>query len=148
MKKYIAVILSVILLAMKSDESKKGLLCHHWVEFASTSEIGAPANPIDASMAEDVTFKPNGTYEESIYNGRMKIAGNWYLNDDETKMEFMISSLNGKDVPPFPETTRHYNIVILKITTDTLIYGNEFYRGKKGGPMTYNHSDLYFVRKD
>jgi hypothetical protein len=148
MKKYIAVILPVILLSMKSGSSKKDLLCHHWVQFASTSEINAPLKPIDPSMAEDITFKPEGTYQESIYNGQMKTAGNWYLNDDQTKMEFMISSLNGKAVPPFPETNRHYNIIILKLTADTLIYGHEFTRGKQGGPMVYNHSDLYFVRKD
>lgn len=99
-------------------------------------------------MSEDITFKPDGTYEESIYNGQMKTTGNWYLNEDGTKMEFMISSLNGKTIPPFPETTRHYNIIILKLTADTLIYGNEFYRAKEGGPMVYNHSDSYFVRKN
>src|SRR5258708_10993993 len=137
MKKYISVILSVILLSMKSDYSKKDLLCHHWVQFASTSEIGAPVKPTDTSMAKDITIKPNGTYDESIYNGQMKTTGNWYLNDDETKMEFTLSTMNGKTMPEFPETTRHYTIIILKLTADTLIYANEFYRGTEGAPMVY-----------
>ena len=148
MKKYIGIVLSVILLSMKSDDNKKDLLCHHWVQFASTSEIGAPLKPTDASMAKDITFKSDGTYQDAIYNNQFKTTGNWYLNEDESKMEFSLSTINGKDVPPFPETSRHYNIVILKLTADTLIYGNEYYRGKEGGPMVYNHSDLYFVRKD
>jgi hypothetical protein len=147
MKKCAVIILSVILLSIKSDD-RKTLLCHHWVQFASRIEMDAPVKSTDASMAKDITFKSDGTYEESIYNGQMKTTGNWYLNDDETKMEFTLSTMNGKTMPEFPETTRHYNIIILKLTTDTLIYGNEYYRGKEGGPMVYNHSDLHFVRKD
>lgn len=99
-------------------------------------------------MAQDITFKADGTYDSAIYNGQMKTTGNWYLNDNETKMELTLSTMNGKAMPPFPETTRHYTIILLKLTADTLIYGNEFYRGKEGGPMVYNHSDLYFVRKN
>jgi hypothetical protein len=140
--------LTVILLAMKSNNSKKDLLCHHWVQFASTSYMNAPVKSTDASMAQDITFKADGTYDSAIYNGQMKTTGNWYLNDNETKMELTLSTMNGKAMPPFPETTRHYTIILLKLTADTLIYGNEFYRGKEGGPMVYNHSDLYFVRKN
>ncbi|MGZ3928538.1 MAG: hypothetical protein ACXVJG_16395 [Mucilaginibacter sp.] len=148
MKKYISVILSIILLSMKSVDDRKTLLCHNWVQFASRSEMGAPVKPTDASMAKDITFNADGTYQDAIYNNQFKTTGNWYLNEDESKMEFMVSSINGKSAPPFPETTRHYNIIIVKLTADTLIYGDEYYRGKEGGPMVYNHSDLYFVRKD
>jgi hypothetical protein len=148
MKKTIGIILSIILLSMKSNDSKKDLLCHHWVEFGFTSQIGDPVKLIDASMAEEITIKPDGSYNESLYNGQLKMIGNWYLNEDETKMDLTLSSLNGKGVSQFNETGRHFNIIILKLTADTLIYGNEEYRGKEGGPMVYNHSDLYFVRKD
>jgi hypothetical protein len=148
MNKYIAVILSIMLLSMKSDDDRKTLICHHWVQFASTSEMGTPVKPTDASMAKEITFKADGTYQDAIYNDQFKTTGNWYLNEDESKMEFTLSTINGTNVSPFPETSRHYNIIILKLTADTLIYGNEFYRGKEGGPMVYNHSDLYFVRKD
>lgn len=147
MRKYLLVFLAIISISLKSN-NKKDLLCHHWVQFAFKSEIGAPVKPTEASMAQDITIKSDGTYDESIYNGQMKTTGKWHLNNDETKMEFMLSSMNGKSIPPFPETVRHYNIIILKLTADTLIYGNEFYRSKKGEPMIYNHSDLYFVRKD
>jgi hypothetical protein len=140
--------LTILLLSMKSDSSKKSLLCHHWVQVASTSDMNTPVKPTDASMAQDITFKADGTYDSSIYNGQMKTSGNWYLNDDETKMDLTINSLNGKDVSQYNSPTRHYNIILLKLTADTLVYGNEFYHGKEGGPLVYNHSDLYFVRKD
>ncbi|MGZ3813300.1 MAG: hypothetical protein ACXVJN_16245, partial [Mucilaginibacter sp.] len=62
MKKYISVILSIILLSMKSVDDRKTLLCHNWVQFASRSEMGAPVKPTDASMAKDITFNADGTY--------------------------------------------------------------------------------------
>jgi hypothetical protein len=133
---------------MKSNESKKDLLCHHWIQCASKSEMDAPVKTTDPSMAKDLTIKSHGTYDESIYNGQLKTSGNWYLNDDETKLDFTTANLNGKDVSQFNPSTRHYHIIILKLTADTLIYGEEFYKGKEGGPLVYNHSDLYFVRKD
>ena len=139
---------TMILLSMKSDGDRKNLLCHHWIEVASKADMDAPVKPIYVSMAKDIIFKKDGTYDETLYNGQMKTKGNWYLNDEETKMDLTISSMNGQDLSQYNETTRHFNIIILKLTPDTLIYGNEFYRGKEGGPMVYNHSDLYFVRKD
>jgi len=96
-------------------------------------------------MAEEYVFNVDGTYTEVAYSGKMKTTGQWFLNEDQTKMEFMISSFNGQQIPPFPETTRHFNKIILKLTKDTLIYGNEAYYGEK---KIYGHDDLYFVRKD
>lgn len=124
------------------------MLCHHWVQFAFKKDMDSPVQPTDASMAEDITFENDSTYNDASYNGRLKTNGKWFLNPDETKMELTILNYNGQSIPPFPETEHHYNIIILKLTPDTLIYGKEFYRGKEGGPMVYNHSDLYFVRKD
>ena len=94
-----------------------------------------------------ISFNEDGSFDESRHHGQLKTTGNWYLNADETKMEFTITSFDGRPVPPVPETTYHYNIIILKLTADTLIYGHENYRGKEGGPMTYNHYDLFFVRQ-
>ncbi len=145
MKKSILFIFAMILLSIQSN--KKSLLCHRWVQFGSKPEINAPLTIIDTLSSEHVNFNSDGTYEKSVYHGKIKMTGNWYLNDDETKMEFTLTSFNGNTVPPFPETSRHYNIIIIKLTTDTLIYGNEYYRGKEGGKMSYNHSDSYLVRQ-
>jgi hypothetical protein len=130
---------------MKTDSDKKNLLCHRWVQFAFKQNIASSPQMVNKSMAKETIFKADGTYEDAIYNNQFKTTGNWFLNDSETKMEFTLSSINGKDVPPFPEKSRYYNIIILKLNADTLIYGNEFYRGKD---MIYDHFDLYFVRKD
>ena len=100
---------------------------------------------INKSMAKEIVFKADGTFEDAIYNNQFKTTGNWFSNDDTTKMEFMLSSINGKLIPPFPEKSRHFNIIILKLNADTLIYGNEVYKGKD---MIYDHADSYFVRKD
>jgi hypothetical protein len=140
--------MGIALLSMKSDGGKKDLLCHRWIQFAFKKNISSEIQPVDKSMTDDITFKPDGTYSELTYGGQMKTAGYWYINDDETKMEFMVLNLNGTDVPPFPEKTRHFNVIILKITADTLIYGHEFYTSKNNGPQVYDHSDLYFIRKN
>jgi hypothetical protein len=142
------IVISILLLSVKPDGDRKKLLCHKWMQFAFKADMATPQKTIDKSMAKEITFKADGTYQDAIYNDQFKTTGNWYLNDDENKMEFTLSTINGKEVPPFPETSRHYNIIILKLTADTLIYGDEFYRGKEGQAMVYNHSDWYFVRKD
>ena len=145
MKKCLFVIFAIILLSIQSD--KKSLLCHQWVQFAFKPEIGAPLKLIDSMESVRISFNEDGSFDESRHLGQLKTTGNWYLNADETKMEFTITSFDGRPVPPVPETTYHYNIIILKLTADTLIYGHENYRGKEGGPMTYNHYDLFFVRQ-
>jgi hypothetical protein len=141
-------ILPMLLLSVKSDSSKKELLCHRWIQVASKKNIASSPQMIDKSMAKEIIFKNDGTYEDAIYNGQFKTTGKYFLNQDTTKMEFMVSSINGKAYPPFPEESRHYNVIILKLTADTLIYGNEFYIGKDSKNMVYDHSDQYFVRKN
>jgi hypothetical protein len=53
-------------------------------------------------MAKETIFKANGTYEDAMYNNQYKETGKYFLNGDTTKMEFMLSSINGKEYPPFP----------------------------------------------
>jgi hypothetical protein len=130
---------------MKSDADRKTLLCHKWIQFAFKQNAASSPQMIDKSMAKESIFKADGTYEDAMYDNKLKTTGNWLLNEDQTKMVFTISNVNGKDIPPFSETTKHFNIIILKLTADTLIYGNEFYHGKD---RVYDHFDWYFVRKD
>jgi hypothetical protein len=134
-----------------TDSSKKDLLCHRWVEFAFKPNLESSAQPVDNSRSDEIIFKNDGTFQENsrYKKNSFKISGTYFLNDDTTKMEFMLLSMNGKSYPPFPETSRHYNKIILKLTTDTLIYGNEFYNGTEtSSTLVYDHSDQYFVRKD
>jgi len=141
-------ILPITLLSIKSDKSKKELLCHKWVQFAWKKNLASSPQIIDRSRAKEIIFKSDGTYEDAIYNNQIKTTGKYYLNEDTTKIELMLLSLNGKAYPPFPETSRHYHTIILKLSADTLIFGDEFYIGKDAKTMVYDHSDEYFVRKD
>lgn len=141
---YLSLIVVVLLLSMKSDNDRKQLLCQKWLQFALKLHDASSPRAIDRSMAKESAFKADGTYDDLMYNGALKTSGEWFLNDDQTKMEFTITSLNGKAMPPFPETTKHYNIIILKLTKDTLVYGQEAYYGKA---KVYGHDDWYFVRE-
>jgi len=138
-------LVALLSISFKSDNDVKKMLCHKWLQVASKQHDNASQRATDKSMAKNVTFKPDGTYEEVTYNNTLKIEGEWFLNPEQTKMEFTVTNLNGQKMPPFPETTRHYNIIILKLTADTLVYGREAYYGNK---QVYGHDDLYFVRQE
>jgi hypothetical protein len=51
--------------------------------------------------------------------------------------------INGKSFPVPDDTSKHYNYIILKLTKDSLIYGQEALYGEK---RVYGHDDWYFVR--
>lgn len=104
--------------------------------------------PVDRSMAKEITFNSDNSYKEALYNNQFITTGNYFLNDDSTKMEFTILTINGKSYPPFPEQSHHYNNIIIKLNADTLIYGSEFYKGNNVNTMNYDHSDSYFVREN
>jgi hypothetical protein len=64
MKKYIAIVLCVILLSMKSDDDRKTLLCHKWQLFAYKQSNASSTITIDKSHASEFLFKADGTYKE------------------------------------------------------------------------------------
>jgi len=138
------IVLSSILLSMKADNERRVLLSHTWVQFAFKGNRDSLATPVDKSMAKTCTFNANGTYEESTYNSGVRISGYYYLNGNETKLALKFNVLNGQQLPGINDTTKHYNIIILRLTKDTLIYGQEARYGEK---RVYGHDDWYFVRK-
>jgi hypothetical protein len=130
---------------MKSDMNRKEMLCHKWIQFAFKNNGSDSPKAIDNSMAKECDFHSDGSYEESSYNNTLKISGHWFTNPDQSKIGFTYEQMNGQKLPVFPDTTKRYNMVIIKLTKDTLIYGQEAYYGKD---KVYGHSDWYFVRKD
>ena len=136
----IAITLTAILLSMKADNGKKDLLCHKWVQFAFKRNVETSPSPIDKSMAKTCVFNPNGEYVELM---GLKASGHYFLNAAQTKIAFQYEMINGKSFPVSDDTTKHYNIIILRLTKDTLIYGQEAYYGEK---RVYGHDDWYFVR--
>jgi hypothetical protein len=81
------------------------------------------------------------TYDELLY-GQLRIHGTWKFNDDSTKFGEGVSQFDGKPVNDMPIAI---DLVIIRLTADSLIYGHEGYYGTEG---TYGHDDLYFIRAD
>ena len=142
MKKYLLCALAIILLSVQTD--KKSLLCHKWMQFALKSHDDQALKLIDKSMAKECEFREDGYYQETMYNGKMKISGKWFFNTDQTKMDYTMTEMNGQKLPEFPGAEEHIHKIILKLTADTLIYGSEAYYGKD---RVYGHDDWYFVRE-
>jgi len=132
--------LAVILLSMINDVGKKDLLCHKWVQFAFKRNSDTVPTLIDKALAKTCVFNPNGDYVEVM---GLKATGHYYLNAAQTKLAFQFEMMNGKTFAHSADTTKHYNYVILKLTKDTLIYGQEALYGEK---RVYGHDDWYFVR--
>jgi hypothetical protein len=139
---FTAMVLTAILLSMKADNSKKDLLCHKWVQVAFKGNSETAPTPVDRSMAKTCVFNPDGGYVELM---GMKATGHYFLNASQTKIAFQYEMINGKSFPVSDDTSKHYNYIILKLTKDSLIYGQEAYYGEK---RVYGHDDWYFVRKD
>jgi len=133
--------LTAILLSMKADNSKKDLLCHKWIQFAFKRNGETAPEPIDKSMAKTCIFDPDGAYVELM---GLKASGHYFLNSAQTKIALQFENINGKNMPASADTTKHYNIIILRLTKDTLIYGQEANYGEK---RVYGHDDWYFVRE-
>lgn len=131
-----------LLLLVSFQSENKSLLIGRW------RQVGFKAhNSNDITIKTDecstktMFFNADGTYEEEMYC--LKSTGKWFLNKDRTKFDCTITNFNGMELPTFHDTTKFTN-VILKLTNDTLIYGNEAYYGKD---KIYGHDDWYFVRQ-
>ena len=74
----------------------------------------------------------------------LKGYGNWTFNSDSTKFDYVFTEYMGQKIVAQSSAKHYYNHIIIKLTTDTLIYGNEGYYGNE---KRYGHDDLYFVRK-
>jgi hypothetical protein len=137
---FLAMALAAILLSMKADNDKKELLCHKWVQVAFKRNSETAPTPVDRSMAKNCVFNPDGSYVELM---GMKATGHYFLNAAQTKIAFQYERINGKTFSLPDDTTKHYNYIILKLTNDSLIYGQEALYGEK---RVYGHDDWYFVR--
>lgn len=142
--KYPVLVISLIVSLIKIEADKKELLCHHWVQFAFKKNGAVMPISVDALMAKECSFAGDDKYDETMYNKAFKASGKWFFNNDQTKMGMTIDNVNGQNFPG-QDQFRNTNIVILKLTKDTLVYGEEAYYGKD---RVYGHDDLYFVRRD
>lgn len=145
MKTTITIILiSVFLLSLQTEKAdKKNLIVGHWKEFGYKFHDDTVMKSVSEECAlKTMTFGNDWTYEESMYC--LTSGGKWFFNKDQTKIGFTLDTFNGMKTPSSSDTMRIANIIIIKLTRDTLIYGQEAYYGEKG---IYGHDDYYFVRQ-
>jgi hypothetical protein len=145
MKHLSLAILLLLLTSMKIEEDKKKLLCHKWIQFATKAHTDAAPKPIAEDIVKECVFKKSGYYEEIQDEDMVMATGQWLFSPDKKKMKFHYATLNAQHIPPLPESADRFDIIILKLTKDTLIYGKEIYN-EKG--ETTGHDDLYFVKED
>lgn len=143
MNKYAFTLLGIALLSMKTDNDKTKLISQKWFQFATKQHGKDKPTVVPTAIAITYILKEDNTYQEFQYNGMLKIAGKWKFTEDEKKLLFTISKVNGKDIPSVPTFEGKPTTIILKLTTDTLIIGNEAYYGNNA---IYGHDDQYFVR--
>jgi len=92
-------------------------------------------------MAEVITFKNDGTYDKVLY-GQMSIKGDWRFDQDSTKLNMAVTTVNGARVGGMTIKESKPIDTILRLTKDTLVLGTLAYYGAS---KEYGHDDLYFV---
>jgi len=139
---FLLLIAALVLVSMQaSKEDKRQLLCGKWRQYAYKSRSDSAAKAVSISMAKGMTFKSNGDYEEELVTSHGK--GKWRFNEAQTKLGFTFSEFNGIKLES-QDTAIETNIIILRLTRDTLIYGTE---GLYGSMAKNDHDDWYFVRE-
>ncbi len=64
--KFVMFTLCFLLCLGTTADSRKNLICHKWKQIG-LKQFGKAFTPVDASMAEILTLKTDGTYEELLY---------------------------------------------------------------------------------
>ena len=145
MKYLVFIFLLLIVTSFRKGDDVKTLLCHKWIQFASKASTDLTTKPMPADVIRECIFRKSGYYEDIMDEDTQMAAGKWVLSPDQKKMEFRLTTINGQHIPELPESAHRFNIVILRLTKDTLIYGKEVYNNK-GEPI--GHDDSYFVKEE
>ncbi|HTB52843.1 MAG TPA: hypothetical protein VK718_08720 [Ferruginibacter sp.] len=136
-------IILALLAFVSFQTDNKSLLVGTWKQFGykahGSTEI---KTTIDNCSNKIMTFSEDGSYEEEM--NCLQSTGKWFLNSDQTKFDFTLTSFNGMAIPASGDTTKRINKLIIKLNKDTLIFGEEAYYGNN---KVYGHDDWYFVRQ-
>lgn len=139
MKTLLIAILSFFLVT-SAQQSRRSLFSHQWKQFAYKASKDKKAKPPAKNGGIDLEFFNNGTYQTTQYNITAK--GKYIFNSDSTKFGWQITESNGQKISSSSPIVT--NLVILKLNSDTLIYGDESNYGTT--PTTYGHDDYFFVK--
>lgn len=119
---------------------RPALICRTWKQVGFKG-FHKEYRPIDASLAEVITFRSDGTYDKLLY-GQLSIKGEWRFDQDSSKLNFSITSINGAPIADNSLKWGKPIDTIVKLTKDTLIYGTLAYYGVD---KEYGRDDLYLV---
>lgn len=123
------------------SESRLGLICDVWKQIGAKNH-NSDYKPLEASMAEILSLKNDGTFEKNLY-GSLKFTGKWKFNSDSTKLSFAMQTMNGQPLADMSLDKVKPTDSIIKLNADTLIIGSLKYIGSQS---TYVHDDRYYVR--
>lgn len=123
-----------------NDQGQIDLFCHTWRQVGFMRNGDNKIKSVDKEMGKRIQFKKDGTFEEIMYN--LKGKGLWEFNEDSTKFGLKMTDYNGMNVSNSLPIAK--NILIIKLTADTLVYGTEAYYGKE---KKYGHEDWYFIKE-
>jgi len=126
------------LLNLSIDRSSQ--ICRTWKQIGFKG-FHKEYKPIHPSMAEVITFKNDGTYDKVLY-GQMSIKGDWRFDQDSTKLNMAVTTVNGARVGGMTIKESKPIDTILRLTKDTLVLGTLAYYGAS---KEYGHDDLYYV---
>jgi len=141
MKTLLIALISIFFVTTITQQSRKSLFSQKWIQFAYKANTDKKAKAPAKGGATEVDFSADGTYQTTTYGITAK--GKYAFNADSTKFGEQVTESNGQKInSTSPIVT---NFIILKLNSDTLIYGDESNYGTT--PKTYGHDDFYFVRK-
>lgn len=133
------IILLTTLVSFDSNRGQFDLFCHKWKQVGFKTNGSQNVKAVNIEMSKRIEFKKDGTFEEIMYN--LKGKGIWEFNEDSTKFGLRMTEYNGMSISN--SLPNNKNILIIKLTEDSLIYGTEAYYGND---KIYGHEDWYFVR--
>ncbi len=139
MKTLLIIIISFFLIA-PTQQSKRSLFCHEWKQFAYKADKEKKPKSPAKNGAIDLQFFTNGTYQTTQYGITAK--GKYTFNSDSSKFGEEVTESNGQKILSITPIVT--NQVILKLNTDTLIYGDE--SGYGTTPATYGYDSYYYVK--
>ena len=82
----------------------------------------------------------DGKYEEEMYS--LVGKGVWQFNPDSTRFGYEFTEYMGQKIPR-NDLPISFNSIILKLTRDTLVIGEEAYYGPE---MIKGHADWYYLK--
>ena len=127
------------LLPLQESGSKSALFCRKWQQ-VGIKFFDKAFQPVSSQMAKVMEFRSDGSYQEQMF--MLESKGVWKFNTDSSKYVISLTEFNGQPTKDMSLDDKKATDLIIKLTVDTLIVGQEKYFGPD---KIYGHDDLYYV---